>query len=324
MKVRTLGSTGIEVSEIGFGAWGIGGNVGGHIAYGKTDDNESRKALRHAFESGITFYDTADFYGFGHSEKLIGETLKDVRSKIVIASKVGLIDYSGKQDYSPVHIRESVEGSLERLQTDYIDLYQLHSPPINVLEEGDDIIAALNDLKDEGKIRAYGNSLNVTEDGKPCVEKYGFECIQVNLNMLDQRAVENGLLDLCKNENVGVVARTPLSFGFLTGACSGRDTFGENDHRNRWQHEQIKRWSAAINLFSEVLQKYSNQTPAQIALRFCLSHDGVSTVIPGMLNKKEVEENAGASEFGKLDREDIRIVAEIYRSQDIFLGKKGQ
>ena len=133
MKYRKLGNTGLEVSEIGFGAWGIGGD-----SYGTVDDDVSRKALRFAYDQGITLFDTSDIYGSGHSEELIGQVLKDVRGRIVIASKVGTLPHFGftmPQDFSVKHIREALEASLRRLQSEYVDLYQLHSPPIEVLSQ---------------------------------------------------------------------------------------------------------------------------------------------------------------------------------------------
>ena len=168
MKYRRLGATGLKVSEIGFGAWGIGGDVNGSVAYGPTDDNDSRRALQRAFELGITFYDTADFYGFGHSEELIGQALRDVRAQVVIATKVGLLDATGRYDFTRRHIKHSIEGSLRRLGTDYVDLYQLHSPPIDSLDDG--VLATLQLLQAEGKIRAFGISVRSPDEGLVAIE----------------------------------------------------------------------------------------------------------------------------------------------------------
>ena len=156
MKYRKLGQTGIEISEIGFGAWGIGGNAGGAAGYGATDDRESKAALRRSFELGVTFYDTSDLYGFGHSESLIGEVFKGAREKVVMATKVGFHSPHEPQDFSSAHLRRSLEASLKRLQTDYLDLYQLHNPPVELLEREEEILKTLEAMKREGKIRAFG------------------------------------------------------------------------------------------------------------------------------------------------------------------------
>jgi aryl-alcohol dehydrogenase-like predicted oxidoreductase len=320
MKYRSLGSTGLTVSEIGFGAWGIGGTAGGSVAYGPTDDNESTEALRLAFDRGITFYDTADFYGFGHSEEVIGQALVDARDRIVIASKVGMIDKDGNQDFSIRHIRKSLDASLKRLQTDYIDLYQLHSPRTD-LANWDEILSELTALRATGKIRAFGVSLRSVDDGISLITEHGFQCIQVNLNLVDQRAAGSGLLEFCEKKQVGVIIRTPLSFGFLTGEYSAESGFDQFDHRRKWSSEQMKRWTGAGGHFSHLFSKNEKQTPAQFALRFCLSHRSVSTVIPGMLNRAHVEENAAASDMGVLSQDQMNGIADVYKKNEFFVGR---
>ena len=130
MRYRKFGKSGLQISEIGFGSWGIGGAVQGALGYGPTNDKDSQLALRRAFELGINFYDTADLYGFGHSESLLGETFQKMREKVIFASKVGFLNPEGAQDFSVQHIEKSLHESLNRFQTDYIDLYQLHNPPL--------------------------------------------------------------------------------------------------------------------------------------------------------------------------------------------------
>jgi aryl-alcohol dehydrogenase-like predicted oxidoreductase len=321
MKYRRLGGTGLQVSEIGFGGWGIGGSVNGAVAYGPTDDNESKLALQQAFDLGITFYDTSDFYGFGRSEELIGQALKKVRPEVIIATKVGLLDAKGTQDFSPRHIRCAVEASLKRLQTDYIDLYQLHSPSVDVVGQDDRVLSTLQSLQTEGKIRAFGISVRSPNDGLVAVTRFGFRCIQVNFNLLDQRAAETGLFALCAKQDVGVVARTPLCFGFLTGEYSVGDGFDAFDHRRTWSPEQIQRWAEGYGLFSAVPIDRERQTPAQFALRFCLSYQSVSTAIPGMLSRKHVEENVAASQLDMLAETELLKIAEVYRRNEFFIGK---
>lgn len=320
MKYRKLGDTGFEVSEIGFGAWGIGGN-----SYGPIDDDVSKEALHLAFDLGVTFYDTSDLYGSGHSEELIGEALKDVREEIFIATKVGTLPHFGfhmPQDFSPKHVRKAIEASLKRLQTDYIDLYQLHSPPIDLLSRDNSIIQTLESLQREGKIRAIGISVRSPDDGLIAIEKFGFKVVQVNFNLIDQRAIENGLFDLSKKENVGIIVRTPLGFGYLTGNLKGDEKFEGLDHRKNWPAEQVRRWAKAPTLFS-FLNQGRNRTPVQLALKFCLMYESVSTVIPGMMNCNEVRENVMANELEPLSDEELSAIKLVYDS-NIFYDKSAK
>jgi aryl-alcohol dehydrogenase-like predicted oxidoreductase len=321
MLYRKLGKTGIEVSEIGFGAWGIGGVTNGATSYGKTDDERSRDALWKAFESGITFYDTSDLYGYGHSESLIGEVFQGHRDRIVIASKVGFIEHNGPQDFSASHVRKSIEGSLRRLRTDYVDLYQLHSPKLEDVES-DRVVDTLTSLKREGKIRAFGISARSPADALIAVDRYNFDAIQVNFNLVDQRAVENGLFALCAQKGVGVICRTPLCFGFLAGQFSPDVKFDPTDHRSTWPQEQIARWAEAYKLFAEAVREGTEQSYVQLALRFCLSSEGVSSVIPGMLSVSEVEENAAASRLGPFAAAEMEKLSEIHRQNAFFICKK--
>ncbi|MDP7085925.1 MAG: aldo/keto reductase [Dehalococcoidia bacterium] len=320
MNYRKLGQTGLEVSEIGFGAWGIGGGKGAP-AYGATDDRESKAALRRAYELGVTFYDTSDFYGFGHSERLIGETLGDVRSQVVLATKVGVLNADWAQDFSANHIRESLDASLRRLQTDYIDLYQLHSPSIDVLAEDEGPIPVLHALREEGKIRALGISVASPGDGLAAVSQFGFNSVQVNFNLVDQRALENGLFDLAQSHGAGIVVRTPLCFGFLTGAYTPETEFDATDHRRQWPEEQKRRWAGAGRLFSDSILNNTQQTESQLALRFCLSYDSVSTAIPGMLTSGHVEENVQASQMGPFSETELLKIEQTYRETVFYVGR---
>jgi len=321
MKYRTLGKTGLLVSEIGFGGWGIGGVQNNSLAYGPTDDQESSLALRYAYDSGITFYDTSDFYGYGHSEQLIGKSLKEVRKNIIIATKVGLLTPNGEQNFSPNYIRQTLDESLSRLQTDYVDLYQLHNPPLETLENDSQIMEVLQDLKEEGKIRAIGISVRSPNDGCMVAEHFGFESIQVNFNLVDRRALENGLLDLCARKDIGVIVRTPLCFGFLTGKYSKIDQFSEGDHRNFWSPEQRNKWNEAALFFATVMEEDEKQTLAQFALRFCLSYSQISTVIPGVLQQDHVSENIVASQLGALSEKTLDRLEGFYKENEFFLGR---
>ncbi|PIQ85588.1 MAG: hypothetical protein COV73_05710 [Candidatus Omnitrophica bacterium CG11_big_fil_rev_8_21_14_0_20_43_6] len=320
MKYRRLGRTQISVSEIGFGTWGIGGLTKGLTSYGKTDDSESIKALKVAFDSGVNFFDTSNIYGDGHSEILLGKVFKKLRDKVIIASKVGFLEHHGKQDFSSVGIRRTLENSLKRLHCDYIDLYQLHSPEIAKL--GPETVDTLKALIKEGKIREFGISLKSPDDGKIAIKNFGFPVIQVNFNLADQRALENGLFDFCAKEGVGIICRTPLCFGFLSGKYSHNSKFTRGDHRNSWSSAQIERWASACKLFTAKLGNSLKQTNAQISLRFCLSYQQVSTTIPGMLNATEVAENVLSSTLGVFDKKTREEFEKIYKRTEFFITKK--
>ena len=318
MKLRALGKTGINVSEVGFGAWGIGGTANGAIAYGPVDRSESILALQYALDSGITFFDTSDFYGFGESEEVIGEAFSGLRSKVIIASKVGMVTDESNQNFEANYIRSTLEQSLVRLQTDYIDLYQLHSPPARVLSHHDPAITTLEKLKRDGKIRAWGISARSPADASTAIS-VGAEVVQINFNLVDQRARSMGIFEKAGKAGCGVIVRTPLSFGFLTGRYSADQKYDERDHRSKWSPEQRMRWAEAYRLFRALLALQPEQTPAQFALRFCLSFPEVSTIIPGMLTRQHVGENAGASSLGPLAPEALEIAHSIYESNEFFV-----
>ena len=313
MKYRKLGNTGFEVSEIGYGTWGLGGN-----SYGDVNDSQAKACLRLALDKGVNFFDTSDLYGNGHSETLLAQVIREVREKVVIATKGGTLPHSGfqmPQDFSPDYLKKALEGSLKRLQTDYIDLYQLHSPRLEDIN--DELLKALQTFKSDGKIRAYGISVRSPSDAVQIIDKWGFEVFQINYNMIDQRSREAGFFARARELNVGVIVRTPLVFGYLTGALSGEEEFRGIDHRANWPREQLKRWADAPKLFVD-LNRNKTRTTAQLALLFCLWEDAVSTVIPGMMNITEVEEDIRASELPCLTNEEIDSIKQIYISHDFY------
>jgi aryl-alcohol dehydrogenase-like predicted oxidoreductase len=315
MKYRKLGGTGLVVSEIGFGTWGLGGN-----AYGKVDDAVSIAALQCAFDNGITFYDTSDLYGNGHSEEVLGQALHKGRDKLVICTKVGLLPHSGFEmpcDFSPQHIREGLEASLRRLKTEYVDLYLLHSPTMEMLRRDDQIVATLKALKQSGKIRSYGISARSPGDALSSLQEFDFAAAQVNFNLIDQRAIDNGLFALAREKQVGIIARTPLCFGYLTGKLTGDEKFSGLDHRANWPAEQLKRWADAPDLFT-FLNEGRDRTPAQLALRFCLDQETVSTVIPGMMNESEVLENIRSVAMPSLQSDELERIRLIYQHHDFY------
>jgi aryl-alcohol dehydrogenase-like predicted oxidoreductase len=316
MKTRALGKSGIEVSEIGFGAWGIGGRTPGATSYGETDDAVSRHALEEAFDEGITFFDTANVYGDGHSETLLGQVFGRRRASVVLSTKAGCDDYQAPLDFSPAALTRSLDGSLRRLGTDYVDLFVLHDPKPD--EAGlDETFAHLDRLKRDGKVRAIGVSVRTPEDATAFLQRFTIEALQINLNLLDQRAVDLGTLHAARAQDCSVIARTPLCFGFLSERLDEGTTFDAADHRSRWPATQIQRWHEGRRLFRKALG--ADQSIAVSALRFCLSFKAVATVIPGILTPEEARHNARASDIGPLSEDELAEVRRIYADHAFFI-----
>ncbi|MCA9773273.1 MAG: aldo/keto reductase [Myxococcales bacterium] len=292
MNLRQLGRTGLAVSEVGFGAWGIGGE-----AYGPTDDRVSIAALRRAFEFGINFFDTADTYGDGRSERLIAQALGAHRDEILIATKAGNDFYGEKlrKNFDPDYLRFALEKSLERLGTDRVDLYQLHNPSIEIMRDGE-AFAAMRSLVREGKARAWGVSVREPDEidaalaGRPDV-------LQTTYNLLWQHVVDERE-EAIRATGVGLIARSPFEYGLLTGKYAPGHRFGSGDSRaKRWSGEQLDRKLAAVEAF-RFLVRPPVETMAEAALRFVLAHPLVSVVIPGAKSPGDVEANARASGRG--------------------------
>jgi aryl-alcohol dehydrogenase-like predicted oxidoreductase len=318
MLSRALGSSGLRVSEVAFGAWGIGGRTAGETSYGDTDDRRSLAALQRALDLGITFYDTAPAYGDGHSEALIGEAFATRRDRVVIATKAGLPRFGGPPDFSPDAIRRALDGSLDRLRTDHIDLLQLHNPPPDLFRRAPECYSALDGLRHEGKIRAFGVSVKTPAEALSILAGHQVDTIQFNLNMLDVRAIESGLLDTAMAKGVGIIARTPLCFGFLSGAVTAATEFAPGDHRRAWPRAQIERWVKGADAMHAAAGAAPGQSRSQVALRFCLSFPAVSTVIPGILSPEEAAENAAASDFGALGEAARDRVVALNRETELF------
>jgi aryl-alcohol dehydrogenase-like predicted oxidoreductase len=312
MKFRYLGNSGLRVSEIGFGTWGIGGLTKGSTSYGKTDDATSKSALNAAFEHGINFFDTANVYGDGHSEHLLGSVFRHRRDSVIIATKAGMEDLETDPVFNAVRIRNSVVGSLRRLQSDYIDIIQLHNPTLQDIENNDELLKELEKLRQEGLVRAIGVSLKSPQLGAGLISAIKPDVVQVNLNLLDHRAIDCGLLELAETQNIGVIARTPLCFGFLSGEVDHETKFSSHDHRSKWPKSQILQWSDGASMLRKRLVAPTEQSATVVALRFCLSFPQVTSVIPGMASSGEVEHNVAASKFGPLNSSELNKVFHIY------------
>lgn len=318
MKYRKLGRTGLAVSEIGFGGWGIGGRTVSQTSYGDTDDRTSLAALKRAQECGITFFDTSAVYGNGHSESLIGEAFKSVRDKVVLATKAGYESWDQPPDFSANAIVASAERSLKRLRSDFVDVLFLHNAPLEALE-APDMREALARLVSSGKVRAWGLSAKGPGDALEALQAVDVPVLQANFNMMDVRAVTSGLFDEIKKRDAGFVARTPLCFGFLSGTITRDAKFPPGDHRLGWSAAQLGAWIDGARDLLAAVAAVPGDAGAQAALRFCLAFPEVSSTIPGILSAAEAEKNAAVSALGPLGADAVAAVLEINRQRQFFV-----
>jgi aryl-alcohol dehydrogenase-like predicted oxidoreductase len=309
MESRMLGRTGLRVSEVGFGAWAIGGNAHGN-SYGPTDDAASIAAVRRALDLGCTFFDTADVYGWGHSEEVLGEALAGRRDDVVIATKVGGDFYHGgvRMNFEPGYIAFALDRSLRRLGTDRVDLYQLHNPPAEAM--GDPATyEALETLQAEHKIDHYGVSIHEPVEGLLCLESGKPETLQVPFSLLRQEWIDE-LFDEARRANVGIIAREPLGNGFLAGAIRPEARFPAGDIRHHWPPAMVAARSLAAERLSFLAR--DGRTRAQAALRFALAFPAVSVAIPGAKTPDQVTENLGAASAAPLTPEEIDLARRLY------------
>jgi aryl-alcohol dehydrogenase-like predicted oxidoreductase len=325
---RTLGRSGIEVSAIGLGCWAIGGpwTINGSPAgWSGVDDNESLRAINRALELGATFFDTAANYGAGHSERLLGQAFKGRRDKVVIATKFGyrvneaaktVVSYNEKrEEESDVasHLRTDVEVSLKRLDTDYIDLYQLHTWGLKI-ERALDVREILEDLVKQGKIRTYGWSTDRTDAIKAFSTLPNCSTVQQQLSVLDGNME---LLALCEEWNLASINRGPLGMGLLTGKFVPDSSFADDDvrHHAEW-HPGFKNgkptqsWLDKLASIRDVLTS-NGRTLAQGALAWIWARSPKTVPIPGFKTVAQIEENCKAMEFGPLTSDQMAEIDRI-------------
>ncbi|MEW6542798.1 MAG: aldo/keto reductase [Nitrospirota bacterium] len=303
MQYRRLGKTGYQVSEIGFGAWGIGGTM-----WVGAEDKESVAALHAAIDAGTNFIDTALVYGDGHSEQLVGQVVRSRKERIYVASKVPPKNEhwpaqpaDRAQDcFPPSHIIESTEQSLRNLKLDCLDLQQLHVWRDEWMEDRSWLDALLQ-LKAQGKVRAIGVSINDHEPDSALklVTSGLIDTVQVIFNIFDQSPVET-LFPACLQHDVGLLARCPFDEGGLTGTITPETTFPASDWRNEYFRGDRKAQVAARAAKLTPLLGAEAKTLPELALRYCLAQPAVSTVIPGMRTKKHVQANCSVSDGRRL------------------------
>jgi aryl-alcohol dehydrogenase-like predicted oxidoreductase len=321
MQYRDLGKTGIRVSAIGFGAWAIGGASeasGTPLGWGRTSDDESLAAIRRARDLGVTFFDTSDSYGFGRSESLLGIVLSRHRRDVVIATKVGVARTSGgelRKDFSREHILHAVDGSLKRLRTDYIDLYQLHNPTIEDLRR-EEIQETMDRLQELGKIRYWGVSIFNPEEGIEIINNNWGYALQVLYNILNQ-APASELFPLAKERGYGIIARVPLASGLLTGKYRQDSVFRSDDIRQNFlTPKRLEEASARVDEVRSIVGG-AERSMAEASLRFVLANDAVSTTIPGAKSVRQVEANVAAAE-GSLSGEVIEKLKTRLRDYNFY------
>lgn len=309
MKSRALGTSGIEVSEVGLGLWAAGGDQ-----WGATDDREIFSAIDAALDRGITFFDTADVYGAGHSEELLGEAMRGRRDRFIVGTKIGWRDFDGEAGRTAYPSADAliagVESNLTRLRTDVIDVIQSHinfrDPTMEYFVEG------FERLKRDGKVRAYGVSTSDFEYLKAFAAAGGCGTLQIDYSILN-RTAEADILPWCREHGVGVIVRGALAMGILTGKFTADTTFGDGDFRQSWidDPEANATYRADLETVERLRAVAPDRTLAQLALQFVLANPAVTTVIPGGKNVAQVDANAAAAALPPLTSEQVGAIDAI-------------
>jgi aryl-alcohol dehydrogenase-like predicted oxidoreductase len=315
LNYRTLGRTGMEISEISFGTWAIGGS------WGQTDDSESLRALAKAMDEGVNFFDTADVYGDGRSERLLAKATKGREDRIRIATKFCRAgDIHDPETYSYKRVSEWCEASLRRLERETIDLYQIHCPPPAILRDGS-VFDVLDRLQQEGKIRAYGVSVESVEEGLLCLERPGVQALQIIFNLFRQKPIDE-LLPKAKEKQTGLLVRLPLASGLLTGKFSADAAFDSADHRHFNRDGQqfnvgetfaglpFKKGVELSQQLSWIGEERGSMTHA--ALRWILGFPEISCVIPGFRNSRQVEDNLEAQKAKSFSADEMSRLRKFY------------
>ncbi|MCT8137050.1 aldo/keto reductase [Anaerobacillus sp. CMMVII] len=303
MNYRRLGNTGIKVSEVGFGAW----QLGNQRDWGQMSDQEAICLVHEAISFGCNFFDTAPNYGLGKSEELLGKAFLGKRDRVVISTKFGHHS-DNTQNFDAKLIRSSLEASLTRLQTDYVDCLLLHNPPFECFNGSSPQFEILEKLKEEGKIRAFGASVDSSHEVLELLEMTNCQVIEVMYNIFHQEPAK--AFPLAHEKEVGLIVKVPLDSGWLSGKYDQYSRF--DGVRNRWSKEQIERRATLLSKLTFLTDEET--TLAQAALRFILASQAVSTVIPGAREVKQLRENFSASEF-QLSNESVKVLQELWEEE---------
>ncbi|MED3964479.1 aldo/keto reductase [Niallia taxi] len=318
MKYRHLGKTGLKVSEVSFGTWAIGGS------WGKTNDAEALKSLDRAIGEGVNFFDTADVYGNGHSEELLAMATKGKEEDIHIATKFCRSgDIHSADTYTYENVQTFCENNLKRLNREAIDLYQIHCPPLEVLQDGS-VFEVLDRLKKEGKIKHYGVSVETVEEGLVCLNHEGVDALQVIFNIFRQKPLET-LLPEAKRKGTGILVRLPLASGLLTGKFTEGHRFEQDDHRAFNENGESFNigetfaglgFSKGVELAEELRWiAEGRQSMASASLRWILDHEEVSCIIPGFKNEQQVMGNLVALQEKSFSQAEKTRLQEFYQQK---------
>ncbi|WP_071396412.1 aldo/keto reductase [Bacillus tuaregi] len=318
MKYRELGNTGIKISEVSFGTWAIGGS------WGQTNDTEALKSLEFAMDKGVNFFDTADVYGNGHSERLLAKATKGKENQIYIATKFCRQgDIFDPKNYSYEKVSAYCEDSLRRLNREAIDLYQIHCPATEILKDGS-VFEVLDRLQSEGKIRHYGVSVETVEEGLICLENPNVKSLQIIFNMFRQKPLEK-LIPEASQKGVGLLVRLPLASGLLTGKFTADHEFEKDDHRRF--NENGEAFNVGETFAGLGFQKgveladqlkwigEGRPTMASAALRWILDQKEITAVIPGFKNLKQVEDNLVALNTKPFSDEEKQNIQRFYNEK---------
>lgn len=303
MKKRILGNTGIKVSEVGFGAWQLGNDKD----WGKMTDDEAIYLVNKAMDSGCNFFDTAPNYGFGKSEELLGKAFIGKRDQVVISSKCGHHS-NDEQNFEPDKLILSVEDSLRRLKTDYLDSLLLHNPPFSSLNKNSHQFEVLEKLKKQGKIRAFGASVDTGKEMYELLNKTDSQVIEIMFNIFHQEPAD--AMKSAHNKGVGVIVKVPLDSGWLTGKYNANSSF--HGIRSRWSAEEIQRRGKLVEKVRRILG--NDISMVKSALQYILSYTEVSTIIPGARDIQQLNQNISASE-GSLSIKMIKELKDIWEEE---------
>ena len=329
MKQRPIGKTDLSASELGLGCAKLSGSMSKNM-----NSKEATRLLHEAFDQGINFFDTSDSYGNGKSEELLGQAFRDRRDQVIIASKAGyqvsaaagwalrikpllqpLISSMAwlkravrqarttqkPQNFTPEYLSQAVEESLRRLQTDYLDLFQLHNPPLSLIEQGD-VFGVLDRLKEQGKIRYYGVSCRSIEDALPSMNYADVSAIQIPISLMEQQAIRT-VLPEAKQRNVGIIARQPLASGFLARSAEEvePDLTEVGGHEAKQKLEAARRYHFLSN---------GNRTLAEAALQFVLQQESVAVTLVGTNNIQHLRSNLAVLDAPPLTEEEVAAIRE--------------
>lgn len=318
MIYRELGNTGMKISEVSFGTWAIGGS------WGKTSDTEALRSLEYAMEQGVNFFDTADVYGDGHSEQLLAKATKGKEDQIYIATKFCRQgDIADPANYSYEQVSAYCEDSLRRLDREAIDLFQIHCPATEILKDGH-VFEVLDRLKEQGKIRHYGVSVESVEEGLICLKYPNMKSLQIIFNMFRQKPLEQLIPEAYQN-GVGLLVRLPLASGLLTGKFAADYTFEADDHRRFNENGEafnVGETFAGLGFkkgveLADQLRWIGEGRPsmASAALRWILDHKEITSIIPGFKNVQQVKDNLAARETQSFSEEEHQKIQQFYQEK---------